>query len=120
MEKQQTNTNFDHYLLKRMCLNAAEGAKMQCAQEYWGDGREASATTELCKISPDERKNLPSENLVCERYLDNIGYLAARSNKFFKAKRIQDDLMFDFDKKEKDIEKASNKIINSLKSVEVT
>ena len=59
-------------------------------------------------MTPDERKNLSSENLVCERDLAKFVYLAfisaARSNKFSKAKRIRDDLMFDFDKKEKGIE----------------
>ena len=43
------------------------------------------------------------ENLVCERYLSKFGYLAsisaARNSKFFKAKIIGDDLMFDSNKK---------------------
>ena len=68
MEKQQPSTDFYNYLLRRMCLNATEGVKMQCAQKYWGDGREARAA-ELYKITAGERKSLPSENLVCERYL---------------------------------------------------
>ena len=37
MEKQQPNTDFNQYLLKRMCLNAT-GCKIQSAQEYWCDG----------------------------------------------------------------------------------
>ena len=70
------------------------------------------------KSTPDERKNLPSENWKVFGYLASLS--AARSKKFFKANRIWDDLMFDSNKKEKDIEKSSNKIIRSLKSMEVT
>ena len=44
-----------------------------------------------------ERKNLPTNNLNCERYLAKFGYLAsqssAHSNKLFKGKRIRDDLV---------------------------
>ena len=40
---------------------------------------------------------------MCERYLSKFGYLAsisaARNRKFFKAKIIGDDLMFDSNKK---------------------
>ena len=79
-ETQQPNTDFDHHLLKRMWLNAAEGVKMQCAREYCSDGQEAHAT-ELYKMTNDERRNL----CVCERYLAQFGSLASisatRSNK---------------------------------------
>ena len=44
-------------------MSAVEGVKIQCGREYWGDGQEARAT-ELFKMSSDERKNLPSENLA--------------------------------------------------------
>ena len=44
MEKQQPNTDFHHYLQKRMSLNDAKVVKMQCAQEHWGDVREARVT----------------------------------------------------------------------------
>ena len=75
-------------------------------------------------MTDDERKNIPSENLVCERYLAKFGYLdsisAARSNKYFKAKRIRDDLMLDaLEKKEEDIEKSSCQTMKSLKPMEV-
>ena len=96
---------------------------MQCGREYWGDGQDAR-DTELYKMTDDERKNIPSENLVCETYLEKFGYLAsistARSNQYFKAERIRDDLMFDFvEKKEEDIEKSSCQIMKSFKSMEV-
>ena len=51
-------------------------------------------------------------------YLDSIS--AARSNKYFKAKRIRDDLMLDaLEKKEEDIEKSSCQTMKSLKPMEV-
>ena len=123
MEKQQPSNNLENYLLKEMCVTAAEGVKMQCAREYWGDERNPRVT-ELHKMTSDERKNLPSENLVCERYLAKFGYLAsisaARSNKFFKAQRIRDDLMFNVtEKNEEDVKKSCFKIIKSLQEMEV-
>ena len=49
-------------------------------------------------LTSDERENLPTNNLNCERYLAIFGYLAAQSaaysNKLSKAKRIHDDLVF--------------------------
>ena len=60
---------------------------------------------------------------MCERYLAKFGYLgsiSAARNKFFKAKRILDDLMLDSNKKEKDIVKSPHKIIKSLKAMKFT
>ena len=55
--------------------------------------------TEIFKLTKEELKSLPTENLETERYLAKFGYLAfpsaARSNKFFKAQRIRDELMFE-------------------------
>ena len=74
-------------------------------------------------MTDDERKNIPSENLVCERYLAKFGYLDSisveRSSKYFKAKRIRDNLMFDALEKKEDIEKSSWQIMKSLKSMKV-
>ena len=62
--------------------------------------------------------------LDCENYFAKVGYLAsisaARSNKFSKTKGILYDLMLDSNKKEKDTEKSSNKIIKPLKTIKVT
>ena len=113
MEKQNPNIDFDHYLLKGVFLNAGEGVKMQYAQEHWGDGQEAHAT-ELYRMTPDERRNLPSENVVCERYLAKISSLvsisAARSNNFLKAERSWDDSMSDSNKKEKALNNSQTKL----------
>ena len=52
-----------------MCPNTVECVKMQCTREYIGDEREARAT-DLCKMTIDERKNIPlNENLLRERFL---------------------------------------------------
>ena len=64
MEKQQPNTDFDHYLWKRMHLNGAEGAKIQCAQECWGDQWEACAT-ELYKLIPNKREKILPLKTLC-------------------------------------------------------
>ena len=68
--------------------------------KYWDDVENPCAT-QLHKLTHDERKNWPTENLACERYLSPFqalaGVSATKSNKFFKAKQIRDDLMFDKD-----------------------
>ena len=69
---------------------------MQCSQEYWDN--QLSSSDERATSSQTERQNLPTENLVYERYLATFGHIASNSashsNKRFKAKRIRDDLMF--------------------------
>ena len=80
-----------------MCINADAGVELQCAREYWAD-TESLRTTQLHKLTPSERQNIPTENMASERYLARFGSLAsisaAKSNRFFKAIRIRDDLMF--------------------------
>ena len=120
----QPDTALDRLLLQRMCLEAAKGIHMQCAGEYWEDSENPRAT-QLHKLSFEERKNLPTENLLCERYLSRFGSLAevsaAKRNKFFKAKRIRDDLMFDNKKMTEDeVEKTTRNVLNKLKSMEVS
>ena len=100
MEKQKPTTELDKFILDDMCTNAAKGVKLQCSREYWDthlneDGQRASS---IQNLNIGERKNLPTENLVCERYLPSFGLIASESarhsNKKFKEKRIRDDLMF--------------------------
>ena len=97
MENQQPTTAFDKYTIKKMCIDAGAGVEMQCAREYWSESDNPRAT-QLFKLTEEDRENLPTENLEPERYMYRVGYLAAQSaahsNKFFKAKRMRDDLMF--------------------------
>lgn len=97
MDRQQPTSELDKYLLQQMCYNSADGIVMQCGREYWGDER-APRATELYKLADDQLKHIPSENMICERNLAKFGYLASisavHSNKYFKANRIRDDLMF--------------------------
>ena len=98
---------------------------MQCGREYFSDDERTPRATQLYKLTPDERKNIPTENLIAERYLGKFGYLASisacHSNKNFKAKRIRDDLLFVGAEIHSDEEvlKSTNKIIQSLKDMEV-
>ena len=99
MESQKPSSDLDHYLLDEMCFNESKGIKIQCALEYWKDhGFTEDRVTSIVDFSEDQGKNLPTENLVCERYLASLGQIAtssaAHSYKKFKAKRIRDDLMF--------------------------
>ena len=94
---------------------------LQCAREYWEAVEECKIrATQFHKLTPDERDCLPTENLRCERYLTRFGGLAslsaAKSNRFFKAKRIRDDLMFEtkMNFQEKDVSKSTKDIIEQL------
>ena len=98
MKKLEPTSSFDYYFLK-MCENAAVA---QCGREYWLDDDEAPRATKIHKLTPEQRKNMPTDNMESESYLTKSGYLASvstsKSNKFFKAKRIRDDLMFNMKK----------------------
>ena len=94
----EPSSPLDHLILNKMCNEAAAGLHTQCAGEYWEDSEKPRAT-QLHKLSHDERRLMATENLICERYLGGMGSLAAvsaaKSNKFFKGKRMRDDLVFD-------------------------
>ena len=124
MKKLAPSSALDHHLLTKMSYSAAEGIKMQCGREYFPDDERKPRVTQLHKMNENERKNIPSENLLCERYLGKMGYLAsisaAHSNKNFKAKRIRDDLMFvNNSEDEEHVLRSTNKIIQGLKEMEV-
>ena len=124
MESLKPVSLLDHQILSLMCKEAAEGLKMQCAREYWGDERQKrDGVTELYKLQENERKNLPTENLETERYLAKFGYLAsisaARRNKNFKAKRIRDDLLFAKNPIQENEIKVTNEVLAQLKEMEV-
>ena len=62
-------SELDCYLLDQMCFKATKGVRLQCSIEYWDDTR----TTQLHKLQPDQLNNLPTNNLVSERYLAMFG-----------------------------------------------
>ena len=110
MEKQKPSSELDNCLIDMMCKSAAAGLELQCSREYWSESEGDQRATALHNLSAEERKNLPTENLQAERYLTKFGILASESarhfNRFFKAKRIRDDLMLD-DKNERETHLAS-------------
>ena len=113
----------EKYLLDQMCRKCAEGIKLQCSREYWDDDENPRAT-QLYKLTEEQRKNLPNNNLEPERYLARFGNLvslsAAKRNKFFKAKRIRDDLMFNKSiETDKIISYKAKSIIKELEAMEI-
>lgn len=62
---------------------------------YWEEKKKPRAT-QLHLFTSEARRNIPTENMEAERYLSCFGHLASVSacNKFFKAKRIRDGMMF--------------------------
>ena len=79
MLKLVPSSSFDHYLLDAMCKNAAEGILMQCRGEYWLDNDKTPRATQPHKLTSEQRKHIPTENLEAERYLAKFGYLASVS-----------------------------------------
>ena len=98
MDKQVPVTDLDKYLIEIMCKRAAEGLELQCSREYWDENPESRATS-IHKLTPEQRANLPTENMEAERTLAKFGQLAAQSaqhsNRFFKAKRLRDEMMLE-------------------------
>lgn len=124
MEAHIPTTDLEKYMMKAFCVAAADGIKLQCAREYWGDSNLKARTTEIFKLTKDELKSLPTENLETERYLAKFGYLAARcaakSNIFFKAEVLRNDLMFETHKQVADLERENLKVLKQLKQMEIT
>ena len=111
----------DHVLLDKMCKQAAVGVHLQCAREYWEEEEECEVrATQLHKLTPEVRECVPTGNLKCEHYLSRFGGLAsvsaAKSNRFYKAKRIRDDLMFDtkMSNDEAKVNKSTRNVIEEL------
>ena len=107
-----------------MCVHAANGVELQCKREYWaatGDtNREA---TQIHLLTSEQRKNIPTNNLNCERYLAKFGYLAGQSavhsNNLFKGKRIKDDLMLIDGNVDAMIEKSMRETMKNLDEIEI-
>lgn len=51
-------------LLKKMREEAVKSIYTQCAREYWKKCAKLRAT-QLRKLTPNERKSIPTENLSC-------------------------------------------------------
>jgi len=125
MSLQEPTSPFDHHLLKMMCEHAAKGVEMQCAKEYWEDS-DAPRATQLHKLKDDERKNIPTENLTAERYFSEFDRLAtvsaAKRNRFFKANRIRDDMMFisSMDDQANRSSESTKRILKQLDEMEMT
>ena len=80
MLNQKPTSDLDNHLLKCMCIEAAKGVELQCVREYWAE-TENPRTTQLHKLTPSERENIPTENMASERYLARFGSLASISAK---------------------------------------
>lgn len=122
MQDNVPQSDLDHYILGEMYLRAAKGVQLQCQREYWtGENDEPVRATSLHRLSIEQRKNLPTNNLNAERYLAKFGYLAAQSaqhsNRLFKAKRIKDDLMLMG--KDTDVERSTIAVLKHLDTMEI-
>ena len=117
-------TDLDHYIMSEMCLQAATGIELQCNREYWSDTNSEKRATAIHKLTAEERKNIPNNDLCCERYLSRFGYLASQSaahlNKYFKGKRIRDDLMTLEEEENSKIDRRMISIMNQLDSMKIS
>ena len=85
--------------------------------------KRTTRATAIYALHEDQQKNLPTNNLNTERYLAKFGYLAAlsaqHSNRFFKAKRIKDDLMLT-ETYVDEVERSTIGILKQLDFMEIT
>ena len=125
IEKKKPKTALNKYLINFLRQSAASALELQCARKYWSNQKGTVRATAFYELDSKQRSKLPTNNLCVERYLAKFGILASESashsNKFFKRKRIRDDLMFN--KSKKSNEKLSSKLLknvfNALDSMEV-
>ena len=106
-----------------MCKKVAEVVRVQWGREYFPEDEQDPRAVQLYAMTDEARKNIPTENLVTERYLAKFGYLASlsasRSNKNFKAKQIPDDLILSSVEIDVKVLKKTESIIKDLQSMEV-
>ena len=87
-------------LVKLMCEDAAKTIERQCGREYgfgkdYGIGTRKRAT-DLLTTSPDDRKSMPTDNVIAERNFakfDHLARVAKCRNHNFTAKGIRQDMM---------------------------
>ena len=94
MHINEPDSELEKEILKRMCVDAAEGIKLQCGREY-GFSEIKPRATQLDKLTPAELLGLPTNNLDTERDLSKFSRLSEvakfRNNKF-SAKGIRNDM----------------------------
>ena len=90
-------TELENKLLLLMCKHAAKSIKLQCGREYgFSDPGDELRATDLSKLTLEDLFGLPTNNLVCERWLSIFGKRAVVGkfrNKNFQAKGIRADLV---------------------------
>ena len=83
-------------LLKDMCVHASKTIKLQCGREYGFGQYNDIRATQIHKLTVEERKDLESNNVMCERELGVFDHRAivskCRNNKF-KAKSLRNDMV---------------------------
>lgn len=98
------------FLLIKFCEQAASDLKQQKGREYGLDDDKRKRATDLTKLAENELRNLPTNNIICERQLGRVDHLLARSSKTsskVEFKGIQDTITLmgatkniEFDKRE--------------------
>ena len=81
-----------------MCVEAADGIKVQCGREYgFSDPGEKPRATVLSSLTASELKDLETNNLAAERNLvlfDRRASKASKSRNYkFTAKSVRDDML---------------------------
>ena len=124
--KNGPKSELDHYLLGEMCAQAAVDVEQQCKREYWTGNDEdvTPCATRINSLTFDERENLLTNNLNCEKYLAKFGYLATQSavhsNKLFKAKRVRDNLVLSNAEDSLLVEQSMNRSMKFLDEMEIS
>jgi hypothetical protein len=80
-------------MLDKMCKQASSVVKLQCGREYGiEDATSQPRATELHKLTPEQLRDLPTENCINERDLAHFSHIASVAkfgNKKFTAKEIR-------------------------------
>ena len=102
-----------------MCCDAAKTIELQFGREY-GIGEYTQLpqrATQICNLSDEERKDLETSNLICERELgvfDHRSYVAKTRNHKFKAKSLRNDMVLHKSNFDSAVTKLSTDILKQL------
>ena len=93
---EKPDSDLGTYILENMCIQAAEGLRIQRGREYGFYGEEfTDRATNVSQVPDDDLKLFPSHNLDCERNLSVAGVFMEMgskcSNKNFLA-RVRDNV----------------------------
>ena len=119
IDVQTPSSELEVQLLKEMCHHAARTIELQCGRKYgFGSHKDDKVrATEIFKLAMVERRDLETNNIICEHGLgifDHRAVVAKSRNRKFKAKSLRDDMVLHKASSDNTSEKISKSVAKLL------